>query len=93
MRKTKVYGWNGYRSECPPALNGSCQTREICATTSIKRLCEILGCMKSELLCLSETSNTQECRLAMAAPGAVFWRPNSILGTPTDEHWTRVAGR
>ena len=93
MRKTKVFGWTGYRTKCPPGLNGSRQTREICATTSIKMLCEILGCKKSELFCLSETGNDQEVRLAMAAPGAVFWRSNSLFGKPEDANWTRVAGR
>jgi hypothetical protein len=93
MRKNKVYGWTGYRYDCPPALNGSCQTREICATTSIKRLCEILGCMKSELLGLSETGNAQENRLAMAEIGTVFWRPNDHAGNPSDESWTRAKGR
>lgn len=91
--KIKVYGWMGYRVNCPPALNGSCQTREICATTSMKRLCEILGCKKSELLNLTETGNDDECRIALASPGVIFWRSNSILGKASDDSWTRTTER
>jgi hypothetical protein len=87
VRKTKVYGWHGYRSECKPALNGSLQTREICATTSIKKLCEILGCRQSDLLCLSETGNDEEVRTAMADKGQVFWHGLNEIKPYT---WTRV---
>lgn len=93
VRKHKVYGWNGYRADCPSALNGSQQTREICAATSVKKLCEILGCTKSELLCLSETGNELEVQIAMKEPGVVFWRSNSIIGKATAESWTRSTKR
>lgn len=93
VRKHKVYGWQGYRSECPPAPNGSQQTREICAATSMNKLCEILGCKKSELMNLGETGNEQEIRLAMKEPGVVLWRSINVLGKTTDESWTRSRNR
>lgn len=74
-RALKVYGWQGYRSECPPQQNGGHQTREIVAATSQRdaaRLAEARG--PWQLFNLCETGNTTECRLAQKTPGVVFWR-------------------
>ena len=71
-RELKVYGWRSFRMECPPAPNGSRQTREIIAAHSVAEVCRLTGVRRSEV---SETGNEEEVRVAMKDPGVVFWRP------------------
>lgn len=73
MSKLKVYGWQGFRTECP-GVHG--QTREIVAATSKAAVARIAGAKGPwALFCLCETRNDREIELAMSKPGAIFWTP------------------
>lgn len=78
-RKLKVYGWTGYRRDCPPAPNGNRQTREIVATTSKKEAARLVdperSWMRPPVSEIDETGNAAEIELATANPGVVFWCP------------------
>lgn len=74
-RSVKVYGWYGHRRECPPAANGSRQTREIVAASSIAGAMRLTGERRSNLWDICETGNQHEIETAMAEPGVVFWKP------------------
>ena len=91
-RKLKVYGWRGYRGECPPAPNGSHQTREIMAALSMAAVTRAMGYKNAQTgirqLDLCETGNDNEIETAMNEPGAVFWCPLNQL--PKDRAWTRA---
>lgn len=70
--RLKVYGWRDFRRECPPAPNGSRQTREIMAARSkaeVKRMFPRVPMSE-----ITETGNKLEVTTALAKPGAVFWR-------------------
>lgn len=87
-RQLKVYGRTGWRSECPPALNGNQQTREIVATTTIKEAMRLFGCSRGEWNWSGcETGNAGELKLALSAPGVVFWKP---IDAHDDEAWKRL---
>jgi len=74
--KLKVYGWQGHRSECPPAANGGQQTREIVAAPSKAAAARAAGKKDPRsLFNFDETGNQHEIEIAMAEPGTVFWRP------------------
>lgn len=88
MAKLKVYGFRGYRVECPAAPSGSRQTREIVATTS-KTKARSLGEWSTSLSEICETGNAGEIAAAMAEPGTVFWSP--INAYPPV--WTKAASR
>jgi len=76
MRKLKVYGWQGYRSECHPRPNGSRQTREICAATSQAKVAELAGVKRPyQLFNLCETGNAKELATALREPFQIFWHP------------------
>ena len=75
LRKFKVYGWRGWRNECEPAPNGSHQTREIVAATSLAAAARAAGEKGPWALdCVSETGNAQELDVALGSPNTVFWR-------------------
>lgn len=89
-RKLKVYGWIGWRQECPPSANGGKQTREICAAPSMAAVARILGVKSPKSLDMCETGNPGELTQALAEPGVVFWSPLDRRG---DERvWTRAEG-
>lgn len=72
--KLKVYGLRGWRSECPPAPNGSHQTREIVAAKSKAEAARLFDCTLHELDTYgSVTGNAEEIAQAMSKPGTVFW--------------------
>lgn len=78
--KLKVYGWtNPHRAECPPAPNGSRETREVVAATS-KAEARRLG-SKIPLSEINQAGALTEINLAMASPGVVFWRPATRHGS------------
>lgn len=92
-RKLKVYGWTGIRQECPPAANGSRQTREVVATTSKKEAARLVdperSWMRPSLSEIGETGNAEEIEMAMAEPGVVFWCPLDASYRP-DPEWRRA---
>jgi hypothetical protein len=87
--KLRVYGWRGWRPECPAAPNGSRQTRDIVAAHSRAEAARIAGEKGPWALdCLEETGNTEEIAQALSEPGVIFWRPNTDWKSP----FQRVAG-
>jgi hypothetical protein len=86
-RKLKVYGWTGWRQECPPARNGGKQTREICAAPSMAAVARILGIKNPRTLDMCTTGNVAELEKALANPGVVFWSP---LDQRDERTWTRA---
>lgn len=77
----RVYGYTGSRLECPPARNGSLQTREIVAARSFVAAARAFGKSPSSLRpWCSETGNAEELSIAFAKPGVVFWRPLDFYG-------------
>jgi len=77
----KVYAWQGWRSECSKAANGSMQTRELCAAKSKAAVARITGCKYAyQLFNLGETGNELEVKVALSEPGVVFWKPLDSLG-------------
>jgi hypothetical protein len=93
MKRLFVYRWRGFRNECPPSPNGSKQTREIVAVTSVAaahRAFNASGvrCSISDVREYgSETGNAEELEVALAEPGVVFWRPLDHRG---EGGWTRT---
>jgi hypothetical protein len=89
-RKLKVYGWQGFRIEAGKAArNHRNQTREIAAATSMAACARAAGeNSPRKLFGLCETGNDEECELALAEPGVVFWRP---LDQPLKERKWRKA--
>jgi hypothetical protein len=88
----KVYGWQGWRGECPAAPNGSHQTREICAAKSAAAVARVVGVKSpARLFNFCETGNAREIEIATAEPGVVFWSP---LDSRRSGEWTadREAG-
>lgn len=76
MRPLKVWGWVGWRAECPPSPNGGHQTREIVAAHSfaeVVRLADTTAYYLRNHGCV--TGNVEEVAIATASPGIVFWRP------------------
>ena len=74
MAKLKVYGFRGWRTGLVKNPNGSPQTREIVATTSKKKVLEILGPIHHMPLSeIEETGNDGEISQAMTEPGIVFF--------------------
>lgn len=72
----KVYGFQGWRWECPPEPNGSRATREICAAPSKAAVARATGHKSPRsIFNLTETGNASERHIALSQPGAVFWRP------------------
>lgn len=88
--KLKVYGWQGWRNECPAAPNGGRQTREICAAKSGAEVARIMGVSSpARLFNFCETGNSREIEIALRSPGTVFWRPINDLSysyTPDREN-------
>lgn len=88
-KKLKVYGWTGWRQECPTGPNGNRQTREVVAASSKKAVREIAGKWdtppNSEL---TDTGNEDEIKQAMSEPGVVFWHP--IDEVPKERTWKRT---
>ena len=88
MKPLIVYGWLGYRIDCPPALNGSRQTREIMAARSISEVNRATGLSRNYLSNYAgETGNANEIEVAMSEPGVVFWKP---LDYRPEGGWTRA---
>jgi hypothetical protein len=85
-RELRVYGTTSFRSACPPAPNGSHQTREIIAAHS-KTAAKRLAGWDVALSEVCETGNEEELATAMAAPGVLFWSP---LNARLPRTWTRV---
>jgi hypothetical protein len=76
VKKLKVYGWIGWRNECPLAPNGSMQTREIVSARSKGEAAKLAG--KSgpwRTWDLCETRNYDEMLQARSEPGMIFWHP------------------
>ena len=73
-RELRVYGTTSFRSACPPAANGSRQTREIIAAHSKTEAKRLAG-WRIGLSEICETNNDAELALARAEPGMVFWSP------------------
>lgn len=72
MKKLKVYGWIGYRSECNTRSH---QTREIAASTSKLKIAKALGFnCASQVFNLTETENVGEIKLCLNNPGVIFWK-------------------
>lgn len=100
MSKLKVYGWRSHRAECPPAPNGSHQTREIMAANSVAEVLRATGMTRSTWNSegLGETGNPMEIAVAMADPGNIYWKPyndnndtwTGPPGAPTIEPMTRT---
>ena len=87
-RPVRVFGWQGWRQECPAARNGSHATREICAAKSMAEVARRTGKQRAaQLFNLTETRNAVETAIAMNEPGIVFWSP---LDQFADRTWTRV---
>jgi hypothetical protein len=79
MKTLKVYGWQAFQPACPPAGNGSKQTRQICAASSQREVARIVGVRSvSSLFNLTETGNAGECKAAMLQPRTVLWQPIDI---------------
>jgi len=97
--KLRVYGWQGYRHDCPPAPNGGHQTREICAARSMVAVARIAGEKGPwALFNLHETANAWECGLAMASPGVILWAPLNAHFHSIDQRtyaakWTKAPSR
>lgn len=66
--KLTVYGWSGWRREC------ECQTREIVAAPSAEEAAALAGEKNPRSLGMFESDDEEEIRLALSAPGAIFWR-------------------
>ncbi len=79
----KVYGWTGWRNECPPSANGGKQTREIVAARSKAEVYRITGDRVSDHWCICTTGNEEEIAVAMSNPGTVFWKK---LNSYTDDY-------
>ncbi len=76
MKPLKVFGWQSFRAECPPAPNGNLQTREIVAARSKAEVIRIADKKYTyELFNLGETGNSLELELALSKPGVIFWTP------------------
>lgn len=73
-RRLRVYGTTSFRSACPPAPNGSRQTREIIAAHSKVEAKRLAG-WRIGLSEIGETGNEEEVALATGEPGTVFWSP------------------
>lgn len=90
MKRLKVYGFMGYRKECPPAANGNRQTREIVACTAWTTAAQLSGSSLNHIRTYGAiTGNPAEVAVAMANPGVVFWTP-SHSRHGLDVVWTRV---
>lgn len=77
----RVYGWTGWRNACPPAANGSRQTREIMTFRFLSEVMRASGKSRSTLNNYGgETGNPEEIVLANAHPGQVIWRPLDYRG-------------
>jgi hypothetical protein len=75
-KNLKVWGWQGYRSECLSSPNGARQTREICCAPTKAAVARIAGVKRPALLWnLGETVNAMELFRARSSPGKVLWRP------------------
>lgn len=84
QRKLKVYGWEGWRNECPAARNGNRQTREVVACKSKMAVARVAGVNRPvQLFNLDETGNEQDIAAAMSEPGTLFWRPLGGRGAYT----------
>ena len=76
MKALEVWGYTGWRVECPPTANGGRQTREVVAAPSRVAAARLLGITSTRLKEYgSVTGNTWEVRMALASPGRVFWKP------------------
>ena len=74
--KLKVWSWQGWRQECPPARNGGKQTSEVVAAKSMAAAARAAGVKRpAQLFNLGRTGNDEQIAAAMAEPGVVFWRP------------------
>jgi hypothetical protein len=88
-KKLKVYGWIGWRRKCPPAPNGSQQTREICAASSKAAVARLLGEKDPrQIYNLCETGNEEEIAKALPKPNVVFWHP--LDERPVDRKWRKA---
>ena len=89
-RKLKVYGWQGFRTEAGKvARNHRNQTREIAAAPSMAACARLAGeNSPRKLFNLGETGNDEECELALAEPGVVFWRPLDQPGC--EREWVKA---
>jgi hypothetical protein len=91
MRRLKVYGWLGWRPDCPPAPNGNTQVRYIVAATSWRAaVATIPGEPLAHAMQFgSVTANDGEVRQAMSQPGQAFWAPVDET-YKTVIHWRRA---
>lgn len=88
--KLKVFGYLLTVAECPPAPNGSRQTRAIVAAPSQKAAAEAFGVSLHEFRNYGgETGNAGEIEVATSDPGVVYW---SDLDT-FPRRWTKLARR
>lgn len=86
MRKLKVYGFIGHYRKMPAwVASHKRQSREIIATTSMKRAAQIYNDRASRIFNLCETGNEGEIKIAMAKPHTVFWQPLDSVGEHLDE--------
>jgi hypothetical protein len=75
-RPLHVYGWLGWRLECPPGANGGRQTREVIAATSVAEVLRKTETRRSDYALQGDiTANPEEVVLAMSRPGVNFWKP------------------
>lgn len=74
-RKLKVYGWIRSRHDCPPAANGSRQSREIMCAPSMAAVRRACGYKPSDTWNICETGNDVEVAVASAEPLVLFWSP------------------
>lgn len=83
-KKLKVYGFRGWRKECPAAPNGNKQTREIVAAHSKAQVKAATNVPAYEI---EETGNDEEVKLAMSEPGRIFWQPHM---RSNDTNWRKA---
>ncbi len=80
----KVYRWQGWRSECPPARNGGRQTHEIMAAKSKAAVARAMGVKyPRQLFNLGITENEIDVAVAAAEAGETCirgWREGNRDG-------------
>ena len=79
MRKLKVYGWTAYHLRGIEKKQFNHSFRCVVAAGSKAAVLRLLGVRAASLWELQETSNDQEIRVAMAKPGAVFYKAGGSL--------------
>ena len=84
MATLKVYGWTGFREQCPTPHR---QTREVMLAASKAEVTRVTGMSTYAAREIGETRNDSEVTAATTAGrGVVLWRPLYS----SDGEWTRA---